>query len=363
MKLALVNKKSKEERKGEFLMLELKKLYDDWKEASAALEELDPTKYPGMTSLIIDEIVRVRKSVDEITKGAIPSLKILEKIINAWENNQCYMTREEGKTRIVFTDTTAAKDFLNTYIAEGFSTIDINNNDEFKIHVKIDNIKLEVIEEEEAEVEDEGIVTYSYELDPDEFYFIPSKQESYPYAETAFNEVFPEEIREYIDEEYEMQWCLADGKNFLISNILSNPDVFTCLRGKVKKQQELINIISSWWDSLLLFVEGFLEGCDDDNAEALNKMVHAFVEDPVTEDGKIKEEKLDEVINVIFDLFISKNQDSEFKMFLSQPEIKSEFCKLVRDLSLKMEAGASYEDVMAEALPSVVALMMKKEEA
>ena len=142
-----------------------------------------------------------------------------------------------------------------------------------------------------------------------------------------------------------------------------NPDVYTCLKGKVNKQQELINIISSWWDSLLLFVEGFLEGCDDDNAEAINKMVHAFVEEPVAENGKIKEEKLDEVIDVIFDLFIAKNQDSEFKMFLSQPEIKTEFCKLVRDLSLKMEAGASYEDVMAEALPSVVALMMKKVEA
>ena len=344
-------------------MFSLKKIYEDWKEASAALEELDPVKYPGMTSLITDEIVRLHDNMDEITKGAIPSLEILEKIINAWENNQCYMTAEEGKARIVFTDVTAAKDFFNFCAAEGYDTTEINNNDEFKIHVKIDNIKLEVIEEEEAEVEDEGIVTYSYELDLEEFYDIKSKEEGYPYAEAAFNEVFPEDIREYVREEWEMRWNLTDGKNFLISNILSNPDVYTCLKGKVKKQQELINIISSWWDSLLLFVEGFLEGCDDDNAEALNKIVHAFVEDPVTEDGKIKEEKLDEVINVIFDLFISKNQDSEFKMFLSQPEIKSEFCKLVRDLSLKMEAGASYEDVMAEALPSVVALMMKKEEA
>ncbi|MBR6516804.1 MAG: hypothetical protein IKT40_08180 [Bacilli bacterium] len=343
-------------------MFGLKKIYEDWKEASAALEELDSAKYPGTTSLITDEIVRLKKAVDEITKGEIPSLKILEKIINAWENNQCYMTKEDGKTRVIFTDTIAAKDFLNAYAAEGLNALNTNDNNEFKFYLEVNNDNKAKTKEEEK-TEDEGIVTYSYELDLDEFYDIKSKEEGYPYAEAAFNEVFPEDIREYVREEWEMRWNLADGKNFLISNILSNPDVYTCLKGKVKKQQELINIISSWWDSLLLFVEGFLEGCDDDNAEALNKMVHAFVEDPVTEDGKIKEEKLDEVIDVIFDLFISKNQDSEFKMFLSQPEIKTEFCKLVRDLSLKMEAGASYEDVMAEALPSVVALMMKKVEA
>lgn len=343
-------------------MLELKRLYEDWKEASAILEELDTIKYPGMTSLIANESARLKKAVDEITNGSIPSLKILEKIINAWENNQCYMTKEDGKTRVIFTDAIAASDFLNAYAAEGLSLLNINDNSEFKYYLETNADKIKSKEEKEkAEVD--SIVTYSYELDLDEFYDIKSKEEGYPYAETAFNEVFPEDIREYVREEWEMRWNLADGKNFLISNILSNPDVYTCLKGKVNKQQELINIINSWWDSLLLFVEGFLEGCDDDNAEAINKMVHAFVEEPVTEDGKIKEEKLDEVIDVIFDLFISKNQDSEFKMFLSQPEIKTEFCKLVRDLSLKMEAGASYEDVMAEALPSVVALMMKKVEA
>ena len=362
MKLALVNKKSREEKKGEFLMLELKKLYEDWKEASAILEELDSVKYPGMTSLIVNESARLKEAVSKITNGSISSLKILEKIINAWENNQCYMTKEEGKTRVIFTDTIAANDFLNAYAAEGLNALNINDNDEFKFYLEINNDnKAKTKEEEKAEVD--SIVTYSYELDPDEFFYVKAKEEDYPYAETAFNEVFPEDVREYVQEEWEMQWNLADGKNFLISNILSNPDVYTCLKGKVNKQQELINIINSWWDSLLLFVEGFLEGCDDDNAEAINKMIDAFVEEPMTEDGKIKEEKLDEVIDVIFDLFISKNQDSEFKMFLSQPEIKTEFCKLVRDLSLKMEAGASYEDVMAEALPSVVALMMKKVEA
>ena len=343
-------------------MLELKKLYEDWKEASAILEELDSVKYPGMTSLIVNESAHLKEAVSKITNGSISSLKILEKIINAWENNQCYMTKEEGKTRVIFTDTIAANDFLNAYAAEGLNALNINDNDEFKFYLEINNDnKAKTKEEEKAEVD--SIVTYSYELDPDEFFYVKAKEEDYPYAETAFNEVFPEDVREYVQEEWEMQWNLTDGKNFLISNILSNPDVYTCLKGKVNKQQELINIISSWWDSLLLFVEGFLEGCDDDNAEAINKMVHAFVEEPVTEDGKIKEEKLDEVIDVIFDLFISKNQDSEFKMFLSQPEIKTEFCKLVRDLSLKMEAGASYEDVMAEALPSVVALTMKKVEA
>lgn len=342
-------------------MRELKKLYEDWKEASAALEELDPIKYPGLTSLIINESVRLKEAVDKITNGAIPSLKILEKIMNAWENNQCYMTKEDGKTRVIFTNTIAANDFLDTYAAEDLNALNINDNDEFKFYLEVNNDNKIKPKEEEAV----DIVTYSYELDPDEFFDIKAKEEDYPYAEVAFNEVFPKEVRDLLNLEWDwdMQWNLADGKNFLISNILSNPDVYTCLKGKVNKQQELINIISSWWDSLLLFVEGFLEGCDDDNAEAINKMVHAFVEEPMTEDGKIKEEKLDEIIDVIFDLFIAKNQDSEFKMFLSQPEIKTEFCKLVRDLSLKMEAGASYEDVMAEALPSVVALMMKKVEA
>lgn len=343
-------------------MRELKKLYEDWKEASAILEELDSIKYPGMTSLIANESARLKEAVSKITNGTISSLKILEKIINAWENNQCYMTKEEGQMHVIFTDAVAATDFINAYVAEGLSVLNINDNSEFKYYLEVNNDN-KIKSKEEEKAEDEGIITYSYELDPEEYFDIKSKEEGYPYAEAAFDEVFPEDIREYVREEWEMRWNLADGKNFLISNILSNPDVYTCLKGKVNKQQELINIISSWWDSLLLFVEGFLEGCDDDNAEAINKMVHAFVEEPVTEDGKIKEEKLDEVIDVIFDLFISKNQDSEFKMFLSQPEIKSEFCKLVRDLSLKMEAGASYEDVMAEALPSVVALMMKKVEA
>lgn len=343
-------------------MFGLKKIYEDWQEIERALDELDPVKYPIVSSLIIDGYNLLYNDMDEITKGAIPSLEILEKIIKAEKNNQCYATLEEGKARIVFTNITAAKDFFDFCAEEGYDAAEINNNDEFKFYLEVNNDnKIKSKEEEKAETD--SIITYSYELDPEEYFDIKSKEEGYPYAETAFNEVFPEDIREYVREEWEMRWNLADGKNFLISNILSNPDVYTCLKGKVKKQQELINIINSWWDSLLLFVEGFLEGCDDDNAEALNKMVHAFVEDPVTEDGKIKEEKLDEVINVIFDLFISKNQDSEFKMFLSQPEIKSEFCKLVRDLSLKMEAGASYEDVMAEALPSVVALMMKKVEA
>ena len=343
-------------------MFEFTTLYDKWKEASVALDELDPEIYPGLTAFCMDTIEKSEEAVIELTDGAISSLKILEIITNAWKNNQCYPLRNlenGGKIKeIVFTDLDKAKELVDAFITEGTDIKKVNMEHDFKFCIEYDKIT-----KDEAEAEDEGIVTYSYELDLDEFYDIKSKEEGYPYAEAAFNEVFPEDIREYVREEWEMRWNLTDGKNFLISNILSNPDVYTCLKGKVKKQQELINIINSWWDSLLLFVEGFLEGCDDDNAEALNKMVHAFVEDPVTEDGKIKEEKLDEVIDVIFDLFISKNQDSEFKMFLSQPEIKSEFCKLVRDLSLKMEAGASYEDVMAEALPSVVALMTKKVEA
>lgn len=127
----------------------------------------------------------------------------------------------------------------------------------------------------------------------------------------------------------------ADGRNFLISNILSNPDVYNCLKGNVKKQQDLINVISSWWDSLIIFIEGYLEGCDKDNVDTLTKIITASVDEPFVENGRIKEDKLDEVISIMFDAMLEGNQNSEFKMFLGQTEIKNEFC----NMALKMEAG------------------------
>lgn len=344
-------------------MLELKRICAEWKELDSvlALAEINQETYPSLIFLIKDEIANLKARVIKETDGAIFSLKILEKIIDAYKNHQCYPMKKEGETvGIIYTNWGAVDELASAYKAEGTNIINVNNNCDFKFYVDKFYTEDSTREEKEKVEEIKSEDYYIYELDPDQFYTIKAKEEDYPYAETAFNEVFPEDVRAYIEEEWEMQWNLADGRNFLISNILSNPDVYNCLKGNIKKQQDLINIISSWWDSLIIFIEGYLEGCDKYNVDALTKIITASVDEPF-ENGRIKEDKLDEVISVVFDAMLEGNQNSEFKMFLGQPEIKNEFCNMVRDMALKMEAGASYEQIMAEALPGVVELMMKKE--
>lgn len=343
-------------------MLELKRAYAEWKELDSvlALAEINQETYPNLVSLIKDEIANLKARVIKDTDGAIFSLKILEKIIDAYKNHQCYPVKKEEKTvGIIYTNWKDVNELDSIYKAEGTNIININNNCSFKFYMDKFYAEDSTREKEIEEIKSE--VYYTYELDLDQFYTIKAKEEDYPYAETAYQEVFPEEVIELLNLEWEMEWNLADGRNFLLSNILSNPDVYSCLKGNIKKQQDLINIINSWWDSLIIFIEGYLEGCDKDNVDTITKIITASVDEPFIENGHIKEDKLDEIISIMFDTMLGGNRNSEFKMFLGQPEIKNEFCNMVRDMVLKMEEGASYEDVMAEALPNIVELMMKKE--
>ena len=81
-------------------MLELKRICAEWKELDSVLTlaEINQETYPSLVSLIKDEIATLKARVIKETDGAIFSLKILEKIIDAYKNHQCYPMKKEGET-------------------------------------------------------------------------------------------------------------------------------------------------------------------------------------------------------------------------------------------------------------------------
>lgn len=138
------------------------------------------------------------------TDGAIFSLKILEKIIDAYKNHLCYPVKKEEKTvGIIYTNWKDVNELDSVYKAEGTNIINVNNNYSFKFYMDKFYTEDSAREKEVEEIKSE--VYYAYELDPDQFYTIKAKEENYPYAEATFNEVFPEDVRAYIEEEWEMQ--------------------------------------------------------------------------------------------------------------------------------------------------------------